>query len=296
MSLRAITTREFQLLRDLIERESSIHLTDVKRELLVGRLSGHARALGCRSFGEYYARVTARGAEPDRMRMLDLISTNETRFFREAHHFRLLEERIVPEWIAAHRAGSRTAHARVWSAASSSGEEAYSVAMLLDDRLSGWHLEILGTDLSTRVLDRAKAGLWRLERSRDIPKRLLRRHMLRGVGPSAGLMKAGAQIRQHVRFMRLNLGQPPYPISGGFDVVFLCNVLIYFSAETKRRVIAGILDKLAPGGYLFLGQAECLLMEGRLGLEQVGPAAYRLPETPSLSRRHPVPRRVTEPA
>jgi chemotaxis protein methyltransferase CheR len=272
---RSVSSSEFKLFQELVHRETGIFLSDAKKALLVGRLSGRLRALGLDSFKEYYRHVTEVDAD-EQVRMLDCITTNETRFFREPQQFEYLKERLIPQLKEDAAAGRRPKRIRVWSAASSTGEEAYSLAMMLRDELpveSGWTIEIFGSDISTRVLDKARAAVWFLDRSREIPAKYLKRYMLRGTGSSEGTMKAGPEIRSLVRFERINLIGDSYPVEGRFDMVFCRNVLIYFNAATKERVVNGLLAHLEANGQLFMGHAESMLgMAHRL--RRVGPTVY----------------------
>ncbi len=254
-----IKDQEFVQFQALIHGEAGIWLAPVKRTLLAGRLSGRLRDLGLASFGEYYERVVADAAE--RARMLDHVTTNETHFFREPRHFEFLAEEVFPRWHAEAEEGGRPRRLRIWSAACSTGEEPYSLAMALLRAFppgSGWNLEILATDLSTRVLDLAQKAVWPLEKSREIPEAELKAFMLRGIGPLRGTMKAGKEIRELVHFARLNLNDAEYPAIGEFDLVFCRNVLIYFDAAAREQVVGHLLEHLAPSGYLFLGHAESL--------------------------------------
>ncbi|HSN90486.1 MAG TPA: protein-glutamate O-methyltransferase CheR [Anaeromyxobacteraceae bacterium] len=256
-STASVSDRDFTRFQGLIHREAGIWLSPIKKALLVGRLAKRLRALGLSSYGEYFEVVTADEAE--RVRMLDCISTNETHFFREPRHFELLSERLFPAWATEAEAGRRARRVRVWSAACSTGEEPYSIAMsLLAAFPSGWELEILATDISTRVLERAREAVWPIEKARQIPEAHRKAFMLRGFGPQEGLMKAGPEIRAIVRFARLNLVGDEWPTPGSFDLLFCRNVLIYFDRATKERVVDRLLDRLAPGGHLFLGHAESL--------------------------------------
>ncbi len=256
---RLVADRDFAGFQALIHEEAGIWLSQAKKALLVGRLARRLRELSISSFAEYLEHV--RADEAERVRMLDCITTNETHFFREPRHFELLEQRIFPRWQAEAGEGRRQRRVRVWSAGCSTGEEPYSLAMSLLRAFppqAGWELEILATDLSTRVLDRARAGIFSLERSAQIPEALLRTFMLEGTGSQEGLMKAGPEIRALVRFARLNLNDAEYPALGHFDLVFCRNVLIYFDPPGKERVVGRLLGNLAPAGYLFLGHAESL--------------------------------------
>jgi len=258
MMPREISRREFMQFQQLIYQESGIWLSEAKTSLLTGRLSKRLRVLGLKRFYEYYERVTADPEE--RWTMLDVITTNETHFFREPAHFQFLEERVLPAWQAAAIAGQRSRTVRVWSAGCSTGQEAYSLAMILLDHLPpsrNWSIEILATDLSRRALSIAQQGVWSAEKSREIPPRYLRAYMLRGVGANEGKIKAAPAIRV-IRFMRLNLNDAGLSGPGQFDLVFCRNVLIYFDVESRRRVMDRLARHLTPDGFLFLGHAETL--------------------------------------
>jgi len=251
-----VSDAEFARYQALINREAGIWLAPVKKALLVGRLARRLRELGIDSYGAYFQRVEA--DEVERIRMLDAICTNETHFFREPRHFEFLEQRLYPAWRADADAGRRPRRIRAWSAACSTGEEPYTLAMsLLASFPSGWDLQVLASDLSTRVLDRADAGVWPIEKAKEIPEEHLKAFMLKGFGAQEGLMKAGPEIRALVRIARVNLVGEALP-PGPFDLVFCRNVLIYFDRATKVRVVERLLDRLHPAGYLFLGHAESL--------------------------------------
>jgi len=255
---RLITAKEFLQFQALIYRECGIWLSDAKKELLTGRLSKRLRALKMNAFSEYYSRVRQDGEE--RLIMLDAITTNETHFFREPGHFQLLEGKILPAWRAKAGAGQRAHRVRVWSAGCSTGQEAYSLAMLLVDQLpasEGWSIEIVATDLSRRALAIAEEGIWNADRASEIPHSYLRSYILQGTGENLGKIKAAPAIRI-VRFQRLNLNDPVYLDIGTFDLIFCRNVLIYFDVDSRRRVISQLLDHLVPEGYFFVGHAETL--------------------------------------
>jgi chemotaxis protein methyltransferase CheR len=254
--IRPISEREFALFQTLILNEAGIYLAPAKKALLVGRLTKRLRALGLQSFGAYYERIVEQDDREERLEMLDCISTNETHFFREPRQFEFLERVVVPRWK---QQGLRTM--RIWSAGCSTGEEPYSLAMLLLHHFppgGGRQIEILATDLSTRVLAKAEAAVWPIDKASEIPISYRRAFMLRGTGSQEGRMKAAPEIREIVRFERLNLNEDPYPVRGPFHLIFCRNVLIYFQMETKLKVIHRLLDVLAPDGLLFLGHAESL--------------------------------------
>jgi chemotaxis methyl-accepting protein methylase len=191
--------------------------------------------------------------------MLDCICTNETHFFREPRQFEFLESVVFPEWRERAESGRMSRRVRVWSAGCSTGEEPYSVAMAFLAAFppgSGWEIDIVATDLSTRVLERAQAAVWPIDKAKEIPGAYLKAFMLRGTGPEDGRMKAGSILRSRVRFLRVNLNAEPFTFAGRFDLVLCRNVLIYFDAPSKARVLSRLLERLDPHGYLFLGHAE----------------------------------------
>ena len=252
-----LASHVFRGFQAVILRESGISLSDAKKALLVGRLGRRLRELSISSFEEYLCRVEA--SEEERILMLDAIATNETRFFREPLQFEFLKERVLPRWLEDGTANRRPRRVRIWSAGCSTGEEPFSLAMVLASFFPrGWDLEVRATDLSTKALARARAAVWPLERSREIPPALLKAYMLRGTGPEDGKMKAGPELRALVRFERFNLAGDGAASDGPFDAILCRNVLIYFDAPGKRRAVARLLDALAPDGFFFVGHAETL--------------------------------------
>ncbi len=284
---RAISAKEFLLFQALIYRESGIWLSDVKIGLLTARLSKRLRMLQLKRFSEYYERVTLDLEE--RLTMLDVITTNETHFFREPIHFQFLEERVFTAWQAAVNARQRDRVLRVWSAGCSTGQEAYSLAMILLDHFphhNKWSIEILATDLSRRALATAEQGVWSADKAREIPRHYLRKYTLKGVGEFQGQVKAAPSIRI-VRFARLNLNDENYPAwLGKFDLIFCRNVLIYFDIESRNRVLGRLVKHLAPDGFLFVGHAETLT-SACPSLRCVIPTVYVYNRTGS-SERHAI--------
>jgi len=281
--IRPISEREFALFQALILRESGIFLAPAKKALLVGRLSKRLRALGLSSFGAYYERIVDGDDREERVAMLDCISTNETHFFREPRQFEFLERQVLPRWK---ERGPRVL--RVWSAGCSTGEEPYSLAMLLLHHFppfSGRQIEILATDISTRALARAEEAVWPIDKASEIPISYRRAFMLRGTASQEGKMKAAPEIRSLVRFERLNLNEEHYPVRGPFHLIFCRNVLIYFQMETKLKVIHRLLDVLAPDGLLFLGHAESLnAVTDRVA--SVVPTVYAHAKSPAAGLRN----------
>ena len=262
-----IRHHEFQQLRVLIAQLSGIDLGEHKKGLVVGRLGRRLRELGMHSFEEYYHRLCERNNSDERQTLLNLITTNETYFFREERHFSYLQQHLLPSM-------SQVGELRVWSAACSSGEEVYSLAMLIDDFRHGRGYHILGTDISERVLKKAQQAIYPMESVVRIPRKYLQEYCLQGVREQAGNLRVVRHIRNHVQFKKLNLNEH-WPDVGRFHVIFLRNVMIYFSQETKRELIHKLSQQLHPGGYLIIGLSESLNgMSERFNV--MAPSIYRL--------------------
>ncbi|HEU4888589.1 MAG TPA: protein-glutamate O-methyltransferase CheR [Thermoanaerobaculia bacterium] len=265
-----MSDREFRVFRELIYRESGIHLPEHKRELLKARLSRRIRTLGMLRFGQYLEMIERDAQE--RVEMLDRLVTNETRFFREPKQFEFLETEVIPRWKAEAENRSRPRRVRVWSAGCSTGQEPYSIAMTLLAHLEGWDLEVLATDISGRALRQAIAGMWPIEKAAEIPEHYLKSFMLRGVRSQAGCISATGAIRALIRFQRINLHEE-LPELGSFDLIFCRNVLIYFDVASRTQAVTRILSRLCTSGYLFLGHSESLLSSG-LRLRPMAPSVY----------------------
>jgi chemotaxis protein methyltransferase CheR len=268
----------FSKFQQLIYREAGIWLATHKHALLTGRLARRLRLLGLSSMQDYYQLVTQPDQQHERAVMIDCITTNETHFFREPRHFDYLERQVFPRWQQEAAAGGRPMRLRIWSAGCSTGEEPYSLAMLLLKHFpegKGWDLEVLATDISTRVLEKARAAIYPIEKSKQIPAEHLRAYMLKGRGEHKGEMKVSPELHRVVRFARVNLHADSYPILGSFDLIFCRNVLIYFDQESKVKVIGGIVRHLSPSGLLFVGHSEHL---GGIapGLKTVAPTIHAL--------------------
>lgn len=258
----------FERISALMHSTIGLSFGESKKPLVSSRLSPRVQRLGLSSF-EDYARLIEAGDDPAEFQVaVDLLTTNETYFFREPAHYDLLEGEL---------ARTRPERVKVWSAASSFGDEAYSTAMLLGDLAHqgriGKDWSILGTDISDRVLCSASQGVYPQDRLRAVSPERLKRYCLRGEGESEGLIQIQDSLRDHVRFGQLNLCAPIENL-GPFDVVFLRNVLIYFDPPTKRTVIDSVLRQLRPGGLFFIGTAE-----GRVScdtpLKVLAPGAFR---------------------
>lgn len=251
METNTITDQEFALFQRLIYKIAGISLNETKRDLVVGRLAKRLRHHSLTSYASYY-RMLSSGNQPEELQiMVDLLTTNETYFFREPGHFAFLRDEIIAR---------RRDHGpfRVWSAACSSGEEPYSIAMLLADTLGDAPWSIAGSDICTKVLGRALTGHYSLERTEGIPAEYMRRYCLKGVRAQAGTFLVAPELRQRTTFHQINLLQPVDAAIGDFDVVFLRNVMIYFDPPTKARVVHNLLPRLKSGGHLIIGHSETL--------------------------------------
>lgn len=260
----AISERSFKAVTEMFHRVSGIRLSDAKRPLVVGRLQKLATEKGLASLDQYIEQVVRGDDAAEVVKVVDRLTTNETYFFREPQHFNFLAE-----LLAARRGGGTF---RVWSAASSSGEEAYSIAMLLADKIGKQGWEIVGTDLSTAMVDSARRALYPMSRAQHTPKDYLKRFCLKGTGPYEGELLIAPELRANVRFLPANLMQT-LPDIGVFDIVFLRNVLIYFDAPAKEQIVRRVTPLIKPDGYLFTGHAESL-SSLKVNLRSVKPAIY----------------------
>jgi chemotaxis protein methyltransferase CheR len=261
-----LTDKEFAVCRAWLYEATAIDLPDHKRSLVASRLLKRLRARQVATFGEYFRLLQNEGEAAERQLARDLLTTNETYFFREPKHFEFLRTHALPA-----RAADRPF--RVWSAASSSGEEAYTIAMELAETLGlGVPWEVVGSDISSRVLQRAKAATYSVERAK-LPEHYLKKYCLKGIGEQKGLLRIQRSLRARVQFLSVGL-HDTLPQLGRFDVIFLRNVLIYFSAQTRQEVIGRIEPLIAPNGYLFVSHSENL-QGTRHGLASVQPSVYQ---------------------
>jgi chemotaxis protein methyltransferase CheR len=245
-----LSTNDFDFVSALVRRESAIVLQPGKEYLVEARLLPLARQAGVASVAEFVARVRQRTCRESEARIVDAMTTNETSWFRDREPFTAVTDVVVPELLAQRGA---TGTLRVWSAACSTGQEPYTLAMILQDTLpAGWNFEILATDISTEMLQRARLGRFsQLEMNRGLPAPMLVRHFTR-----AGTeWQISDELRRRITFKSLNLSAalPPMP---QFDIVFLRNVLIYFDTTTKGSVLGRVRAVMRPDGWLFLGAAE----------------------------------------
>lgn len=247
-----------------IHQVAGIAMGPAKKALVAGRLARRLQHHGLSSFDAYF-QLLQRDPQEHQI-AVDLLTTNETHFFREPRHIELLRDVILPQ----HPAGRML---RVWSAASSTGQEAYSIAMMLAHVLGESPWEVFGSDLSTRVLQQACQALYDMALTKEIPEHFLRAYCLKGVGAQHGRFAIAPEITRRVSFAHINLVEP-LPEVGEFDVIFLRNVMIYFNDATKREVVAKLVQKLKPGGWFMVGHSETLHGMSPL-LQAHAPSIYR---------------------
>jgi chemotaxis protein methyltransferase CheR len=272
---RDLSDQLFERFSHLVYQECGINLHDGKRELLQARLNKRLRATGITSYRQYYDYVTSPQNNVEIIHFLDSISTNLTYFFREPKHFEFLDQTAVPELVT-NKTNNREMRIRIWSAGCSTGEEPYSLAMSVLAHLNDpvkWDFRILATDISTRVLEVGRKGVYSKEKVGKVPQALQKIHFQRQRTQEGEFYEVHPALRKIVTFRRLNLKEN-YPFSGPFDFIFCRNVMIYFDKETQQHLIQKMTNYLAPGGYFMVGHSESLT-----GLEHqliyVQPSTYR---------------------
>jgi len=265
----ALSDREFEDFRRFIHDKAGISLAESKKALVCGRLAKRLAQRGLSSYAEYYQLIST-GHDATEMQMaVDLLTTNETYFFREPQHFDLMAKTILPS-------ASLSQPFRVWSAACSSGEEVYTLAMVLAEaRGIAGNWELCGSDISTRVLERARRGQYPMDRAKLMPGGHLKRYCLKGMGEQAGTLLVQKALRERIQWFQANLNAPMED-RGPFDVIFLRNVMIYFDPPTKQAVMRRLVPMLRRGGWFFVSHSENL--HGITdALVQYRPSVFRRP-------------------
>ncbi len=250
-----LTDREFDRLRALVREHTGISLSNGKRELVYGRLARRLRRLKLTSFAEYCALVEDRPAE-ETQELINAITTNLTYFFREKYHFEQLATEVLPQ-LERERSGTR--RMRLWSAGCSTGEEAYSMAVVMREALAhllGWDIKLLATDIDSKVVATAAAGIYGADRLSSVAAARVRR-WFPPVAGTPGFCAAADELKSLITFRQLNLFEP-WPMKGPFDVIFCRNVVIYFDRDTQRALFDRMADIQEPGGWLFIGHSENL--------------------------------------
>jgi chemotaxis protein methyltransferase CheR len=256
-----MTASTFSRLASFIHAELGIKMPDVKRSMLQGRLQKRMRHLGLGSYEEYVQYVfTPEGVRQELPQLINSVTTNKTDFFREPKHYDVLVRQVLPRVVDLNSAGLKR-KLKVWSAACSTGEEPYTLAMVLrefEETCPGFHFSILATDISTKVLEKAIAGIYGEEKIEPVPQPLRKKYLLRGKDGKRGLVRIVPELRSLVRFQRLNLMEKDYGLREAMDVIFCRNVIIYFDRPTQEKVLGRLVAHLRPGGYLFMGHSETL--------------------------------------
>ncbi|WP_205880719.1 CheR family methyltransferase [Limisphaera ngatamarikiensis] len=275
ISTDSLSAEDFEFIRRWVFDAAGITLGPEKRSLVVHRLLKRVRQLNLGSLSEYCALLRRPGAEEERGIMLDLLTTNVTHFFRESAHFDFLAREILAkEWAGPHRPVREFV---AWSAACSSGEEPYSIALILAEherRHPGFRWRVEATDISSRVLETARRAIYSEEDLRLPDPSWRARYFQRGIGSWKGYWRVKPEIQSRVRFQRWNLLETPYPFQGLMDVIFCRNVMIYFERQVQQTVVNNLVGQLRPGGYLFVGHSESVLgMHPRL--RPLKPSVYR---------------------
>lgn len=268
-----IANADFNRLSSFIYKEIGIKLPPAKKSMLEGRLQKHLKVLGLHSFKEYCDYVLGPTGQQERTKMMDLVTTNKTDFFREPAHFTFLQSDLLPELTG--RSAIRPL--KCWSAGCSSGEEPYTLAMVFSEYAEQepmLNFQIYATDISTAVLEMAAKAVYPHGRITDIPQLQRQKYLLRSKDPSDFTVRIAPAIRKKVHFARLNFMQDQYDVPSDFDIIFCRNVLIYFDKPTQERVIGKLCNHLRKDGYLFLGHSESIT-DMRLPLKQIRPTIFK---------------------
>ena len=259
--IREISDREFSSIRELVYSKIGVNLTEKKIPLIRSRLNRRLTELGFSDYSRYFKYLEREDPGGDELRcMVNAITTNTTEFFRESYHFDFIRERLVPELkarIEKHRGMKRV---RIWSAASSSGEEVYSIAITMLENLGPeWDIRILGSDVDTNALEKAKRGVYVRAQLKHVSEPLLKKYFLKGKGDADHLVKVKNTLRNVIQWQQINLISEDFPIKAELDAIFCRNVFIYFDDVIREKILRSFYKQLKPGKYLFVGHSESLL-------------------------------------
>ncbi|SOC23693.1 CheR family methyltransferase [Rhodobacter maris] len=273
-----LAEQDFVRIAELVNGRTGIRLPPAKRTMIEARLRKRVRAHGLSSMGAYCRFLFDQGGlEAELSHLVDVVTTNKTDFFREPDHFRFLAGPGI-ETMLARQGQERGARLHLWSAASSNGAEAYTIAMVLRalaERSRRFDFAILGTDISTAMLRHAQRAVYPGDFVAPVPAEMRRRYLLTARDPRQNEVRIVPELRERVRFAHLNLMEPSYPFERHFDAIFLRNVLIYFEREVQVAVTRRLISHLRPGGYLFVGHSETSVASA-LPVRQVAPAIFQL--------------------
>jgi chemotaxis methyl-accepting protein methylase len=267
-----LSDRRFRQVAGLIEEHVGIRLPAGKRTMVEGRLRKRARGLGMGGVDAYCKALFEEGLlEAEYQHVVDLVTTNKTDFFREPEHFTFLEQQAVPQLLAGRSRSDR--QLKIWSAASSTGAEAYTIAMVLAEMAHGttpgFSFRILGTDISTQVVETARRAVYPEDLLAPVPVEMRRRYTLRHRDPSRRELRIAPELRSVTGFRHLNLMDARYPVDHDVDVIFCRNVLIYFDRPTQHAVLTRLCSHLRPGGFLLVGHSETAAGNGLAGMRPV---------------------------
>jgi chemotaxis protein methyltransferase CheR len=272
-----LTEGDFLRLGGYIYDTCGIRMPPSKKTMLESRLQKRLRTLGLDSFSQYCAYLfSAEGRDLETDRMIDLVTTNKTDFFREADHFTYLADTVLPQWLRSQPPGNLR-NFRVWSAGCSTGEEPYTLAMVLQDfaeHCPGFDFQILATDISTRVLETARLAIYQEERTGPVSLNRKKKYFLRSKDRKEGLVRVTPELRKKVQFRWLNFMGENFGLQDKFDIIFCRNVIIYFDRSTQEGLLRRFCGHLSSCGHLFLGHSETLSGHG-LPLRAVYPTVYR---------------------
>lgn len=269
-----LSNEDFERLSNFIYHEYGIKMPPVKKVMLQSRLQKRLRELNITSFDEYVDYVFSKeGQDNEVIHMIDVVSTNKTDFFREPVHFEFLTNEGLPELMA----GSNHLNIKVWSAGCSSGEEPYTLTIVLSEfkeKFPGFDYSIMATDISSRILRSAVEAIYKENRIENIPITLKRKYFLKSKDRESPTVRIIPELRRKVSFQRLNFMDHTFNIHETFDVIFCRNVLIYFDRETQEEVINKLCSKLKIGGFFFLGHSESIT-NMKVPLKQIKPTIFR---------------------
>ena len=250
------TDHHFNILKTLVNKHTGISLSDAKRELVYGRVTRRLRKLGLTSFDQY-CRLLKTNLDTELTNFINAITTNKTEFFRESHHFDFLAKTVIPYLLKARNQQRRI---RIWSAGCSTGQEPFTIAMVLMETiptLANWDVRILATDIDSAVLDQCRQGIYAENLVGGISKARLKRWFKKGRGNNKGMLRIAPELQALISFEKLNL-MDDWPLRGPFDILFCRNVVIYFDKPTQKKLFDRYANILADDGYLFIGHAESL--------------------------------------
>lgn len=263
-----LTEEDFNTLSSIFAKRTGIQLGDTKRSMVQSRILKRLRHLGFKEFNEYCDHITKPENEEERKILVDLLTTNQTYFFREKRHFEVLAD-ILKAWP------SGLGELNLWSAASSSGQEAWTMATVCAENIPDgqpWH--IFGSDINSEVVAKARLAEYSLNEAQNIPEKILKKYFMKGSGPKDGFIAVRPALRPAVEFKQMNL-TGDMRSAGPFDIAFLRNVLIYFQGKNRDNIVSNVVSRIKPGGYLFLGHSETLTGPAKPLFQQISSAVYR---------------------